>query len=175
MRTKLHLMASVAGAVSLNPISQALSVEALKAFIVIFVAILVARAIYKFWVFPNYVSPLRHLPGPEDHHFLLGQAVNQFRSGNPNEPYSSWMRRWPDANLIRFTTFGNSEAVLVTGLEAWRDILSVKPYSFVKPAMFKRLIGPIVGKGLVFSEGGEHKALRKLLAGTVFDLNLSGG
>lgn len=168
MRTKLHLLASVAGSASLHPhLNQTLSLNTLKSFILIFIAISIARAVYKFWIYPNHVSPLRHLPGPRDHHFLLGQAVNQFRSGNPNEPYTSWMRTWPDANLIRFTTFGNAEAVLVTGLEAWRDILSVKPYSFVKPAIFKRLIGPIVGKGLVFSEGDEHKVLRKLLAGTI--------
>lgn len=166
MQTKLHIAATVAGALSIVPINQALSLEAIKASLGIFLAILLLRATYKFWVYPRFISPLRHLPGPKDHHFLLGQGLNQYRSGDPNEPYLSWMRKWPDANLIRFTSFGNADAVLVTGLEAWRDILTVKPYSFVKPGIFQRLIGPIVGKGLVFAEGEEHKGLRKMLAGT---------
>jgi hypothetical protein len=165
MRTQLHLAASAIGALSLHPLSEAFTFTTLVSFLAIFIAIFAARAAYRLWIYPTFLSPLRHLPGPKDHHFLLGHAIKQFLSGDPNEPYLSWVRKWPDTQMIRYFTFGNSEAVLVTGLDAFRDVLSVKPYSFVKPELYKRLLGPIVGKGLVFAEGEEHKGHRKLMAG----------
>jgi cytochrome P450 len=92
-------------------------------------------------------------------------VLNQFTSGNPNEPFLSWMRAWPDADMIRYFSFGNSEAILVTGLDVFREILSSNSYSFIKPAVYEKLIRPIVGKGLVFAEGDEHKKQRRLMAG----------
>lgn len=94
--------------------------------------------------------------------------LKQFLSGSPNEPYVSWMRKWPDAEMIRYLSVGNSEAILVTGLDAFREVLSVKTYSFVKPAVFTKLLKPLIGNGLLFSEGEEHKKQRRLMAGNMF-------
>ncbi|KAK3339637.1 cytochrome P450 [Lasiosphaeria hispida] len=165
METLLWLAASVAGTVSLIPNNNAWSLPAFKTFLAIFCTVFALRKAYWLWVYPYWVSPLRRLPGPTDHHFLIGQILNQFLSGNPNEPYLSWMRKWPDADMIRYFTFGNSEAILVTGLDVCREILSAKTYSFVKPAVHEKLLRPIVGKGLLFTEGEEHKAQRRLMAG----------
>ena len=66
-------------------------------------------------------------------------------SGSPNEPYFSWMREWPYAKMIRYISFANSEALLVTDLDSLREILSVQTYSFIKPPVFEKLIRPIVG------------------------------
>lgn len=79
----------------------------------------------------------------------------------------SWVKKWPDADFIRFVTFGNSEALLVTSLAAHKEILQAKTYSFVKPPFFKRLIVDIVGLGIVFSEGEEHKKQRKAFRSTI--------
>jgi len=130
-----------------------------------FVAQLVARQIYQLFVYPCFVSPLRHLPGPKDHHFLLSQVVNQIRSGSPNQPYLFWMRRWPRAHLIRYFNVANSDAVLVASLAAHKEILRDKTYSFQKPPFFARLIADIIGLGLVFAEGDEQKSQRKVLLG----------
>lgn len=75
------------------------------------------------------------------------------------------MRQWPTAPLIRYFTFGNGEAVLVTDLAAHREVLQTNCYSFEKPAFFIRLIADIVGLGLVFSIGEEHRKQRKILGG----------
>ena len=77
------------------------------------------------------------------------------------------MREWPDAKMIRYFSFANSEALLVTGLDSLREILSVQTYSFVKLPVFEKLVWPIVGKGLLFAEGEEHKTQRKLVAGAL--------
>ncbi|KAK3339643.1 cytochrome P450 [Lasiosphaeria hispida] len=125
---------------------------------------LVAYTMYQIFIYPYFASPLRHLPGPKDHHFLIGHSLNQFRSGNPNQPYVSWMRQWPKAPLIRYFDVGNSDAVLVTSLDAHKEILHAKAYSFQKPTFFVRLIADIVGFGIGFAEGEEHKKQRRALA-----------
>ncbi|KAK2765048.1 hypothetical protein FQN54_008747 [Arachnomyces sp. PD_36] len=121
--------------------------------------------IYRIFVYPFFFSPLRHLPGPTDNHFFLGQEVKKFKASSPNELYLSWSKQWPDAPLIRYMSAGNTEHIIVNNLEAQREVLQTNCYSFVKPPFFTRLVGEINGKGLLFSEGDEHKIQRKLLNG----------
>ncbi|EFX03427.1 cytochrome p450 monooxygenase [Grosmannia clavigera kw1407] len=123
------------------------------------------RLVYIFFVYPYYASPLRRLPGPKDHHFLIGHQLNQFRSGSPEEPYKSWMNQWPHEPFIRYFEVGNADAVLINSLEPYREVLHTKCYSFVRTKPFRRLIGDIIGVGLVFAEGTEHIAQRKALGG----------
>ncbi len=108
----------------------------------------------------------------QDHHFLIGHTLNQFRSGHPNKPYVSWMRKWPRAPMIRYFDVGNADAVLVTSLEAHKEILHNKAYSFQKPLFFVRLIADIVGYGIGFAEGENHKRQRRGLAGTGVEFHL---
>lgn len=75
------------------------------------------------------------------------------------------MQQWPKAPLIRYFDVGNSDAVLVTSLDAHKEILHAKAYSFQKPPFFVRLIANIVGFGLGFAEGEEHRKQRRALAG----------
>ncbi|KAK2758885.1 cytochrome p450 [Colletotrichum kahawae] len=123
-----------------------------------------AVIVYAVFIYPYFVSPLRHIPGPKDHYFLLGHTVNQFLSGDPREPFVSWMRNWPKERFIRYTSFGNSNAILVTQLDAFKEIFQTKANAFVKPEFNKRMITPITGVGMVFTEGEESRSQRKLLS-----------
>ncbi|KAK0618896.1 cytochrome P450 3A5 [Immersiella caudata] len=129
---------------------------------------------YRLFIYPYFASPLRHLPGPKNHHFLIGQTLNQFRSGHPNEPFVSWMRKWPEAPLIRYFDVGNGDAILITGIEAHKEILHDNVYSFQKPPFFVKLIADIVGFGIGFAEGEEHKKQRRSLAALFATKNLEG-
>ena len=92
---------------------------------------------------------------PQDHHFLLGQS-RESTSGSPIQPDASWVRAWPDADHIRYHSFLNRDAALVVSPEAHRQILQTNCYAFQKPAWYRRLIFPIVGRGLVFLDGEGH-------------------
>ncbi|OLN87193.1 Cytochrome P450 709B2 [Colletotrichum chlorophyti] len=122
------------------------------------------EAAYNLFIYPFYLSPLRHLPGPKDHHFLIGHVLRQFRTGNPMEPYFAWARRWPDESFIRFTGFGNSDCLLITSLEAFKVVFQTKSYSFIKAPFNTRVIVPLAGDGVAFAEGESHKSQRKLLS-----------
>jgi hypothetical protein len=121
--------------------------------------------LYYILIFPFYVSSLRFMPGPENHHFFIGHTLNQFRANGPYELYLSWSRQWPTAPFIRYISFGNTETLLVNSLRAHQEVLSTKCYSFVKPPFFARIVGEVTGMGLVFAEGEEHKTQRKMLNG----------
>ena len=86
-------------------------------------------------------------------------------SSGPLDLYLEWMRKWPDAPFIRHLSFGNSDVLLVNSVDAHKQVLQTKCYSFVKPAFFRKLLGEIVGKGLLLCEGDEHKRMRRQLAG----------
>ncbi|OQV00118.1 hypothetical protein CLAIMM_05656 [Cladophialophora immunda] len=117
---------------------------------------------YRIYIVPRYLSPLRHLPGPTNDHFLIGQAYNFFNSG-PAEAHLSWMRQFPDAPVIRFLSVGNSEGILLNSVKATRDVLQTQCYKFVKPSFMRRVLGEIIGTGLFFEEGEAHKRQRRLL------------
>ncbi|CZS91639.1 hypothetical protein WAI453_011830 [Rhynchosporium graminicola] len=121
--------------------------------------------LYYTFIFPFYVSSLRHIPGPKDHHSFIGHTLNQFRANGPYELYLSWSRQWPSAPFIRYISFANTETLLVNSLQAHKEVLSTKCYSFVKPPFFARIVGEVTGMGLVFAEGEDHKKQRKMLNG----------
>jgi hypothetical protein len=123
--------------------------------------------LYYTFIFPFYVSSLRYMPGPKDHHFFIGHTLNQFRANGPYELYLSWSRQWPTVPFIRYISFANTETLLVNSLRAHQEVLSTKCYSFVKPPFFARIVGEVTGMGLVFAEGEEHRKQRKILNGTL--------
>ena len=77
------------------------------------------------------------------------------------------MNKWPDVPFIRYFSFANSEVLLVNSLAAHKQVLQTKCYSFEKPEFFRRLLIDITGKGLLFSDGDEHKSQRRQLIGTI--------
>jgi len=122
--------------------------------------------------YPAFFSPLRNLPGPKDDFPLLGQVVNQLKQTDPSGLYLKWVYQYPDTPFIRYLSFGNSEQLLVNSLNAYKEVLQTQCYAFVKPVFFKRLIGGIIGDGLLFKEGEEHKRERRLLASSFSHANL---
>ncbi|KAI2470825.1 cytochrome P450 [Annulohypoxylon bovei var. microspora] len=135
-----------------------------KQFLIGLVAQYVILKFYRVVLYPNYFSPLRHLPGPKDHNIILGQEVKKFKAESPAGVQLTWMRQWPDAPFIRYLSFAGNEVLLVNSLAAYKAVLQTHVYDFVKPPFFARLVGEITGVGLLFAEGDLHKRERRLLA-----------
>lgn len=51
----------------------------------------------------------------------------------------------------------------MNNLQAHREVLQIKCYEFEKPEFFGRVVGELVGVGLLLTKGEEHKMQRKLL------------
>lgn len=120
---------------------------------------------YRIFVYPWYFSPYRNLPTPTSNFLFFGQALNFVRAKSPIELYVEWMRQYPSAPVIRYLTFGNTEVLVANSLEAFRELLQTKCYQFRKPDRWHRIVGEIIGVGVVNMEGDDHRAARKMLTG----------
>lgn len=75
----------------------------------------------------------------------------------PGAPHQDWIKNVPNDGLIYYTSLLNAERLFPTSPEALGEVLTTKSYDFIKPAMLRHGIGTILGTGLVFAEGDEHK------------------
>ncbi|KAF4825525.1 Cytochrome P450 monooxygenase FUM15 [Colletotrichum siamense] len=119
---------------------------------------------YRVFIYPYWVSPMRHLPTPQGGHFFIGQMLNQIKTPGPADIFISWMRRWPDAPFVRYLTIGNTETLMVNSLAAFKEVQQTKAYSFRKSQLAGRMFSPITGHGLMFSEGDDRKRQRTQLS-----------
>ncbi|KAJ6437467.1 Cytochrome P450 [Purpureocillium lavendulum] len=65
--------------------------------------------------------------------------------------------------LIRYRFFLNRERLLVASPKALSEVLVTKSHMFEKPTAISRTLGRILGTGVVFAEGDEHKLQRRNL------------
>lgn len=73
------------------------------------------------------------------------------------------MKENPDSHFIRYLGFLNQEILVPNSLAATKNILQTNCYSFQKPNWFLRLAKEIAGHGILFMEGNEHRAHRRML------------
>lgn len=80
------------------------------------------------------------------------------------EPHLRWAAEVPNDGMIRYTGLFNIERVFLTSPKALSEILVQRPYDFVKPGRIQQTIGRILGIGILFAEGNEHKVCRAVHA-----------
>lgn len=107
-------------------------------------------------IYPKLFSPLRKLPQPSGGSFINGHFWKIFREPS-GVPHREWMQTIPNDGLIYYTSFLNAPRVLVTNPEGLREVLSSKSYEFVKPNQVIRAVARILGMGILFAEGDEHR------------------
>ncbi|KAI1084355.1 cytochrome P450 [Whalleya microplaca] len=148
------------------------SYSPIKTVLILFVAQYLAIKYYRIFLYHRYFSPFRHLPGPIDNHFFFGQAFNLIKADSPPELYVKWMKQFPDAPVIRYLTFANTEVLVCNSLNSFKDVLQTNCYSFHKPDRWRRMMVEITGKGVLSLEDEEHRLHRKMLAGVFSAVNV---
>ncbi|GIZ38370.1 hypothetical protein CKM354_000178800 [Cercospora kikuchii] len=125
---------------------------------------LVLVAIWKVAIYPFFVSPLRHLPGPglKGSIPLLGHGLTILERPAGTSALK-WMKTIPNEGLIHFRGFFYADRVVVVSPKALQEILVTKAYEFEKPAPLRNFLRFILGDGLIIVEGDSHKFLRKNL------------
>ncbi|KAI4287265.1 MAG: hypothetical protein L6R35_003474 [Caloplaca aegaea] len=124
--------------------------------------LLLALASWHCIVYPKVFSPLRHLPEPAGGSYLMGHFYHLIREPL-GQPIREWINKIPHKGLIRYLDYFNTERIAVVGSKALADVLVHKADDFTKPPQFVRVIGNVIGVGLVLAEGEEHKMHRKAL------------
>jgi len=130
-------------------------------FVCIFSAGLFTKLTYEILIFPHFLSPLRHIPGPKSISIWNGQfpLIHKQPSG---QPLIKWLDEVPNDGLIRYLAFCNVERIFPTNPKVLQEVMHTKGYIFQKAPMVRRSIGKLLGMhGMLFSEGEQHKAQRR--------------
>ena len=121
------------------------------------IALVLLLFIHKFLVKP-LSSPLRSLPTPTQ-----GPARKRLFVEPDADQLAKWALEIPNEGFIRYHGILNAQKVLVTDPTAVHDILTVRPYSFIKPPAISKIIRSLLGNGLIVVEGDAHKTQKKAL------------
>ncbi|KAF2672119.1 putative P450 monooxygenase [Microthyrium microscopicum] len=115
---------------------------------------------YQMFIYPSFVSPLRHLPHPKGGNLFLGHGLSLFKRP-PGNDFLKWMNEIPNDGVLMFNGFGNQPRIVLTNPRALSEVLVTKTYDFKKPKPLRTFLRRILGDGLIIVEGEEHKFQRK--------------
>ncbi|OQU94407.1 hypothetical protein CLAIMM_00766 [Cladophialophora immunda] len=119
-----------------------------------------AFSLYVVFIYPNSLSPIRHLPTPKGAVPILGHFLTGLKATR-GEEHLKYSLETPSDGLIRLRDLFNSDQILVTSPKALAEILVNKPYDYPKPERSREFLRTGLGDGLVVAEGEYHKFQRK--------------
>ncbi|KAL4785258.1 cytochrome P450 [Aspergillus varians] len=132
-------------------------------FLTLSVTLTVLRILYASFLYPEYLTPIKHIPTPPNRSWTKGNT-DRYVLQTPFEDMLKWTESVPNNGLLRYYVVGNMERVLVATPKALSELLVQNAYDFPKPEAMRRSLGRIAGKhGILLVEGFEHKRHRKNL------------
>ncbi|KAF2179552.1 cytochrome P450 [Zopfia rhizophila CBS 207.26] len=119
-------------------------------------------ALWKAWVYPSFLDPLRHLPSPRGGLPLIRYGPEQFKRP-PSEKVLGSLNSIPNDGLLRYPGFFGHYRLLPTSPKILSELLVTKSYDFQKEEQGRDILRLILGDGLVVAEGDGHRFQRKNL------------
>ncbi|KAJ5129531.1 uncharacterized protein N7515_005570 [Penicillium bovifimosum] len=129
---------------------------------VLFGVITASKLVYRFVLYPDYLTPLKHIHSPKGRSWLTGNS-RSFLLEAPYEQLEEHVKSIPNEDLLRYYIVGNLERLLPISPKALGELLVTKVYDFEKPVLIRQSLRRIVGDGILLAEGDEHKIQRKNL------------
>ncbi|KZV96656.1 cytochrome P450 [Exidia glandulosa HHB12029] len=113
-----------------------------------------------YWLWRRSRSPLRDLPGPRAGWTLLFGHVRTMMQCTNNSVQEAWAGEYGSAFSFRSMLGGYQ--LITTDPRANTHILFAS-HIFQKPAISRRAISRFLGKGILFTEGEQHRDQRRIL------------
>ncbi|GET00438.1 cytochrome P450 [Rhizophagus clarus] len=132
-----------------------LNLSSLVGFLVLGV---IGWVIYKIFIWPFYLSPLRKIPGPPSDNILLGNFKSFLTD---EEPHVKWVQQY--GSITKFYGIFNRPVIVVSDTKIIQDMTLNHVYDFIKPPRMWAEAVLIIGRGIVLAEGEEHKRQRKMM------------
>ncbi|KAI0318662.1 cytochrome P450 [Amylostereum chailletii] len=107
-----------------------------------------------------YYSRLRDVPGPVARSFIWGN-IREIIDSDPCVPHEKWVAQY--GPVLKYTIFLGAERLFTTDTRAIAHILG-HPNDYQKPEEVRQSLGEIVGQGLLFVEGDEHRQQRRVMS-----------
>ncbi|KAL3437292.1 cytochrome P450 [Aspergillus tetrazonus] len=132
-------------------------------FFVLATALTALKIIYASFLYPEYLTPIKHIPTPPKRSWIRGNT-GTYVVISPFEGMLNWTKSVPNNGLLRYYIVGNIEQVLVTTPKALSELLVQNAYDYQKPESMRISLARIAGEhGILLVEGQEHKRHRKNL------------
>ena len=129
--------------------------------VVFFITATLLWVVYRSFLYPFYLSPLRHVPTVPGCP-LWGHTYERFTC-EIGRPEREWHKNL--GPMVRFFLPFGIERLSVADDQAIREIQVRDSYNFVRPQRVIRWIGPILGeRGILLANGDLHARQRKALA-----------
>ncbi|KIK78551.1 hypothetical protein PAXRUDRAFT_834515 [Paxillus rubicundulus Ve08.2h10] len=105
--------------------------------------------------------PLRHLPGPKGTSLIYGNLLDISMGDNLNSIVEErWVKEYGET--LKFKGFFCSNRLLTTDTCAINHILT-HASDYGKPSYLRRALAQILGEGLLFAEGAQHRQQRRVM------------
>ncbi|KAL9112141.1 MAG: hypothetical protein Q9227_003518 [Pyrenula ochraceoflavens] len=117
--------------------------------------------IFRSWIYPFFISPLRHVPTVPGALPIIGHAHIL-----ASEEIGVALRKWHATHgpIFRYFFPAGSERLSIADDEAIKLITLKDPYNYVKPTYLRRWMTSILGSGVLLVDGEEHMRQRKALS-----------
>ncbi|XP_006457133.1 hypothetical protein AGABI2DRAFT_123000 [Agaricus bisporus var. bisporus H97] len=146
-------------------------------FIIGTLSLLNLTIIYKIILYPLYISPLRHIPGPplfpllksklNPFAYLLAPIKGQFPAiitGEAGIPQREWLKHYGgEKGIIRVVGPVGIERLLFLSPEACERILVKEWVDYPRPKFMRDILGLVAGYGLLTVTRNEHKQMRRMM------------
>lgn len=144
---------------SASVMSRVTTWNTMSALILLYSIAIPAYVIYWSWIYPFYVSPLRHVPTVPGNP-LLGHLIPIIT----NE-VGTLQRQWHKeiGPIIRYFFPLGTERLSIADDEALKHMLLKNPYNYPKPVGARKWMMRILGEGVLLAEGDAHVHQRKAL------------
>ncbi|GAA5992389.1 hypothetical protein JCM10908_000458 [Rhodotorula pacifica] len=109
---------------------------------------------------PSLFSNLREVPGPTRQSFLWG-SLPEILEEEPGKPGVRWMDEY--GSVIRYTGFFGEDRLLLCDPTALNHVLVSRSYDYPKPDEVRGDLAMILGKGILFAEGDDHRRQRRIM------------
>ncbi|KAF0546601.1 cytochrome P450 [Gigaspora margarita] len=123
------------------------------------IIVLIGYFIYKFNIYPLYLSPLCKIPGPPVKNFFYGN-VRVFEDSELGERLVNWEKQY--GSLFRIHGFLNRTFIVTTDPKVVQNIMTTHAYDYRKSRQLPQLTDTI-GEGLLLAEGNVHHRQRKMM------------
>ncbi|KAI0271653.1 cytochrome P450 [Gloeopeniophorella convolvens] len=121
----------------------------------------VLRTAYRIFVYPYWVSPLRHIPGPPLEGFVMGH-VYTYNAEEPGLAERPWAAQ--HGPVVRTVGPIGIERVAFLRPEALHTILVSDWIDNPRPKYLRNILGMSAGYGLLTATGDAHKQMRKVIS-----------
>ncbi|EIW53608.1 cytochrome P450 [Trametes versicolor FP-101664 SS1] len=122
---------------------------------------LIVLALWKIWPMLSraYTSPLRNLPGPPSPSWIYGN-IKAIQDEDNSVPQERWAAEY--GPVISYKGFFGLSRLWTTDTRALNHILTHST-DYQKSEAARRNVAKILGKGVLFTEGDQHRQQRRIM------------